>query len=122
MKLRKRMHIALCALPLLGLAAPSFAAVAASTTLNGPEPRISERQAIELGLDREPQGTVQTARLENQNGRQVWFLDISGYNGRSRQEVLIDADTGRVLESRARALEGPSTPASSRATAARFSG
>jgi uncharacterized membrane protein YkoI len=84
--------------------------------MNAPEPRISERQAIELGLDREPQGTVQTARLENQNGRQVWFLDIAGYNGRSRQEVLIDADTGRVLESRARALDGPSTPASSRTT------
>ena len=109
-KLRPRISLAFGALPLLALAAPSFAVVSTYTSLPGPQPRISERQAIELGLDRVPQGTVQTARLEDQNGRQVWFLDIAGYNGRSRQEMLIDVNTGRVLTSYARALTGPSTP------------
>jgi len=108
MEFRKRIWIALGALPLLTLAAPSFAVV--STFMNGPQPRIGERQAIELGLNRVPQGTVQTARLEEQNGRQVWFLDIAGYNGRSRQEIVVDANTGRVLSSHARDLTGPSTP------------
>ena len=77
------------------------------------QPKVSQRQAVELGLNRVPQGTVKTARLEDQNGRQVWFLDILGYNGRSREEILVDADNGRVLSSRARALEGPTTPAPS---------
>jgi len=107
MKLRTCIRTALCALPLLGLAAPSFALVAAYQNTGT---RISERQAIELGLNRVPQGTVQTARLQEENGRQVWFLDIAGYNGRSRQEVLVDANTGRVLTSHARALDGPSSP------------
>ncbi len=106
MKLRTCIRTALCALPLLSLAAPSFALV---TAYQNTGTRISERQAIELGLNRVPQGTVQTARLQEENGRQVWFLDIAGYNGRSRQEVLVDANNGRVLSS-ARALDGPSSP------------
>jgi hypothetical protein len=115
MKRRTRIRNALWALPLLGLAVPSFALVSSYTTTNGPQPRVSERQAIELGLNRVPQGTVQTARLEDQGGRQVWFLDIAGYNGRSRQEVLVDAANGRVISSHARSLEGPSAPPSARA-------
>jgi hypothetical protein len=117
MNLRTCICSALCALPLLGLAAPSLAIVPAYTPINGPQPRISERQAVEIGLNRVPQGTVQAARLENQNGRQVWFLDIAGYNGRSRQEMLVDAETGRVMTGHARALTGPSTaPTTARAT------
>jgi hypothetical protein len=110
MRLSTRIRIALGAFPLLALAAPSFALESTYRATNGPA-RISERQAVELGLNRVPQGTVQTAKLEDQNGRQVWFLDIAGYNGRSRQEILVDANTGRVLTSHARALTGPSTPA-----------
>jgi hypothetical protein len=107
MKLRTCIRTALCALPLLSLAAPSFALV---TAYQDTGTQINERQAIELGLNRVPQGTVQTARLQEDNGRQVWFIDIAGYNGRNRQEVLVDANSGRVLSSHARALEGPSSP------------
>ena len=112
MNLRKCIRTALCAVPLLTLAAPSFALVSVYTPINGTQPRISERQAVEIGLNRVPQGTVQAARLENQDGRQVWFLDIAGYNGRSRQEMLVDASSGRVISSHARALTGSSTPPS----------
>jgi hypothetical protein len=117
MRLHSQIRMALCALPLLALAAPlSAIAPSSGEATNGPQPKISERQAVELGLNRVPQGTVQTARLEEQNGRQVWFLDIAGYNGRSRQEILVDADTGRVISSHARSLVGPSAPPSSRET------
>ncbi len=112
MKLRTCIRSALCALPLLSLAAPAFAIVSTYAPVNGPQPRINERQAIEIGLDRVPQGTVQSARLETQGDREVWFLDIAGYNGRSRQEMLVDADSGRIVSSHWRSLEGPSTPPS----------
>ena len=112
MKLRTQLRLSLCALPLLALAVPSLAIVSSFTPMSGSQPNINERQAIEIGLNRVPQGTVQTARLEDQNGRQVWFMDIAGYNGRSRQEILIDANSGQVLSSHARDLTGPSAPPS----------
>lgn len=116
MESRKRIAIAVTALIFAGASASLFAAAdyranamdqpRLSNTMD--RPRISERQAREIGMDRVPQGTVLTERLEQRDGRNVWFLDIAGYNNRSRQEVLIDADTGRVLGSQARALTGPS--------------
>jgi hypothetical protein len=55
------------------------------------------------------------ARLEDQDGRRVWFLDIAGYSGRSRQEVMVDADSGHIVSSHARALDGPPSPPLARA-------
>jgi len=107
MESRKRIGIAVAALVLAG-ASPSLFAAADYRTNAVEQPRISQNQAREIGLDRVPQGTVLAERLEQRDGRNVWFLDIAGYNNRSRQEVLVDADTGRVLGSRARALTGPS--------------
>jgi len=96
------------ALGVIFFSAAAPAVIAADYHSAGTEqPRISEREARELGLDRVPQGTVRAARLEQRDGRLVWFLDIAGYNNRSRQEMLVDASDGRVLESHARALEGP---------------
>jgi len=105
MESRKHAAIVIGTLVLLG-AVPSLAADYRANSMD--QPRVSERQAREIGLDRVPQGSVLTQRLEEHNGRQVWFLDIAGYNNRSRQEVLVDASNGQVLDSHARALMGPS--------------
>lgn len=107
MKTRRHVAITLGILAFLG-AAPSLVAAADYRSNTMDQPLISERQAREIGLDRVPQGSVLTARLEQRDGRSVWFLDIAGYNNRSRQEVLVDAGNGRVIESHARALTGPS--------------
>jgi uncharacterized membrane protein YkoI len=107
MESRKHTVLTLGVLVFLG-AAPSLFAAADYHASTRDQPQISERQAREIGLDRVPQGTVLTQRLEQQDGRPVWFLDIAGYNSRSRQEVLVDASNGRVLDSHARALTGPS--------------
>ena len=110
MESRKPISIALASLLFAGTA-PSVFSAADSSTHGMDQPRTSERQAREIGLNRVPQGTVLTQRLEHRDGRSVWFLDIAGYNSRSRQEVLVDADSRRVLGSQARALTGPSRTA-----------
>jgi uncharacterized membrane protein YkoI len=106
MESRKHTAIALGILLFLGTS-PSLVAAADYRPNTMDQPQISERQAREIGLDRVPQGSVMMARLEHRDGRPVWFLDIAGYNNRSRQEVLVDASNGQVLESHARALTGP---------------
>jgi uncharacterized membrane protein YkoI len=95
-----------------GLAAPfaASAATSAAQPQGTEQPRINWQQARQLGLDRVPEGTVKTQRLQHDNGKLVWFIDINGYNSRSREEILVDADTGHVISSHARPLTGPSTP------------
>src|SRR5262250_1327957 len=73
MESRKHAAIVIGTLVLLG-AVPSLAADYRANSMD--QPRVSERQAREIGLDRVPQGSVLTQRLEEHNGRQVWFLDI----------------------------------------------
>jgi hypothetical protein len=112
MRFRSSVRPLLRALLVVGLAAP-FAATAAMSdmqTQGTEQPRINWKQAREIGLDRVPEGTVKTQRLQHDNGRLVWFLDINGYNSRSREEVLVDADTGHVISSHDRPLTGPPTP------------
>ncbi|HTS20196.1 MAG TPA: PepSY domain-containing protein [Casimicrobiaceae bacterium] len=105
MKHPRFVAIALSAVLLAGASSSVYAVGYSAGAID--QPKITMNQAREIGLDRVPDGTVLAERLEHRDGRPVWFLDIAGYNRRSRQEVLVDADTGRVLGSHARALEGP---------------
>jgi uncharacterized membrane protein YkoI len=116
MEFRKPVHTALRALVFVGLAVPVYVTAADYAATGTEQPKITQRQATELALNRVPQGTVKTARLQQENGRPVWFLDIVGYNSRSREEVLVDASNGRVLSSKARSLDGPSSPEPSATT------
>src|SRR5437879_2065491 len=89
----------------------AMAAVPANSALEH-EAKISKSAARNIALNRVPEGTVKTARLERENGKLVWHFDIVGYHGRSRQDVVVDATTGDVVASKARALSGPTESAS----------
>jgi uncharacterized membrane protein YkoI len=71
--------------------------------------KIPEMQARQRALMRVAQGSVVSSRLEMREGKPMWYFDIVGYDGRSREDVLVDATTGDVT-SKARDLTGPTEP------------
>lgn len=59
-------------------------------------PRISERRAREIARRQVPNAPIQDVDLETENGVLVWEIDLDTA-GPGHAEVLVDANTGRVL-------------------------
>lgn len=79
----------------------TFAALAvvltACTTGTATAPPVARQQAEKTALARVPGGTVKSAELEKEHGRQVWSFDIAQRGTTDLREVLVDAHTGAVL-------------------------
>jgi len=59
--------------------------------------KISKMQARQIALDRSPEGTVKSEKLEQNGERRVWVIDIARYREpRHVTTVMVDADTGAV--------------------------
>ena len=81
----------------LGLAlSTSVAATAADEALKD-QAKVSETGARARALTLVPNGTVQSAELERENGKLVWSFDIAEANSANVVEVLVDAKTGRIV-------------------------
>lgn len=59
--------------------------------------KISKKQARQIALDRSPEGTVKSEKLEQDGDRRVWVVDIARYRQPKHvTTVMVDADTGAV--------------------------
>ena len=58
---------------------------------------VSEARARQIALRRVPNGTIKDIDLERENGVLVWEVEVVT-PGKGREEVIIDAKTGAVLQ------------------------
>ncbi len=58
---------------------------------------VSKLKARQLALDRVPDGTVKSERLETQGGSPAWVIDVAQYREPDHvTTVVVDANTGAV--------------------------
>jgi uncharacterized membrane protein YkoI len=58
---------------------------------------VSKKQARQLALDRVPDGTVKSERLETQGGSPAWVINVAQYGEPEHvTTVVVDANTGAV--------------------------
>ena len=60
------------------------------------EAKISEASARATALAKVPNGTVQSAELEKENGLLIWSFDIAKPKSRDITEVQVDAISGKI--------------------------
>ena len=65
--------------------------------VSGAHVRVSQDQARRIALNRFPSGTIKDIDLETENGILVWDVHVDT-PGKGHQELLIDAQTGQVLQ------------------------
>ena len=87
------------ALCVLALAAPNV-----STAAGRPGLRIGESAARAAALRAVPNGTIQSAELEQERGRKVWSIDVKKPHSTTVVELLVDAETGRIVSKRTESL------------------
>ena len=75
------------------LAFSSTAALAAAK----PATKISEAAAQKIALAQVPNGRIQSSELENEMHALVWSFDIAQTGSSSITEILVDANTGKIL-------------------------
>ncbi|MET8160540.1 PepSY domain-containing protein [Sphaerisporangium sp. NPDC005289] len=59
-------------------------------------PAVSREQAEKTALAKVPGGTVTSAELDAENGKQVWEFDIAATGG-TEHDITVDATSGTVL-------------------------
>lgn len=72
-------------------------ALAQQTGVTKADPAITMEAARKVALARVPGGSIQDEELERENGRLVYSFEVSTRGKEGGQEVLVDADDGRVL-------------------------
>jgi len=57
---------------------------------------VSKADAQKTALEKVPDGRVESAELEKENGNLVWSFDIAKPNAKNITEVQVDAKTGQI--------------------------
>ncbi|MDB6095120.1 MAG: peptidase [Verrucomicrobia bacterium] len=86
-----------CAFLIAGLALSVSSASAASEAALKAKAKISQETAIKTALESVPNGKIQSAEIEKENGKLVWSFDISVPDSKNITEVQVDAMTGKVV-------------------------
>ena len=60
--------------------------------------RISQANAEHIALAKVPGGKIKSAELEHEKGAQVWSFDIAKPGTRDITEVLVNAQTGAIVD------------------------
>lgn len=68
------------------------------TTFAKDHAKIRKEQAQKIALEQAPGGKVKSSELEQEKGALVWSFDITMPETRDITEVLINAETGAVVE------------------------
>ncbi len=68
---------------------------------------VSKEQATKTALDMVKGGTVQSAELKTDNGKQVWTVDIA--SGNKIQRVWVDARSGKIIKTDVRSASTDSS-------------
>ena len=66
--------------------------------LNAADYRISQRRATRIALRGHGGATVKSAKLDREDGTVVWKVKLEGGGKDNDHEVLVDANTGAVVE------------------------
>jgi hypothetical protein len=80
----------------LGIAVVTFAAQPNEAELTK-QAKITKAQAEKIALAKVPHGTVKSAEIENEKGHLVWSFDIAKPHTRDITEILVDANTGKII-------------------------
>jgi uncharacterized membrane protein YkoI len=59
--------------------------------------KITKAQAEQIALAKVSHGVVQSAEIENEKGHLVWSFDITRPNTKDITEILVDAQTGKII-------------------------
>lgn len=81
-----------------GLGLATGAALLFNPALAGGRAKIPKAQAEQIALGKAPGGRIRSAELEHEKGALVWSFDITMPGTRDITEVLVNADTGAVVE------------------------
>lgn len=81
----------------IALLAAILCLASCSTPPSPSQARISEKYAETIALAQVGGGRIQSSELEREKGTLVWSFDISVPDSRNLREVLVDAQTGKVL-------------------------
>ena len=93
------------ALTILGsiLLVPLETAAAPETAVPS-HPKVSESAARATALTQVKGGIVQRSELEREVGKLVWSFDIERPGSKSVTEILVDANTGRIVSKKQETL------------------
>ena len=87
--------IAICLLVALS-AAPSFAATPVAKTVET-KTGLSQADAEKIALSKVPGGVIETAKLETENRKQIWSVDVKMPKTKNITEIHINALTGKII-------------------------
>jgi uncharacterized membrane protein YkoI len=59
--------------------------------------RITKARAEQIALARVPRGSIKSAEIEKEKGHLVWSFDIATAGTRNITEILVDAQTGKII-------------------------
>jgi len=90
--MNKMFGIAAAWLVVAGLSVPTSSALAKSHI------KVSKAQAEQIALAKAPGGEIKSSELEHEKGALVWSFDIATPGTRDITEVLVDANTGAIVE------------------------
>jgi uncharacterized membrane protein YkoI len=98
----------------LAFAAPGFAATSPDKDKKAAgkdakaETKITQADAQKTALGSIPGGSVQSAKLVTEKGRQVWSFDLKSTSSANMFNVQVDANTGRIVS---KSVQRPSAAA-----------
>ena len=90
--MKKMLGIATAILAIAGLSGVAGSAFAKEN------PKISKAQAEKTALEKAPGGKIKSSELEHEKEALVWSFDITMPGTRDITEVLVNADTGAVVD------------------------
>ena len=94
MKNPLRQFLLLAAVVIIGL--PLSAAAESQAELQG-HAKITQAQAEQTALARVPDGKIQSAELEREDGKLVWSFDLARPGTKDITEVQVDAMSGKIV-------------------------
>jgi len=62
-----------------------------------PQPRITQAAAQKIALAQVANGQIKSSELENEMHKLVWSFDISQPGTANITEILVDANTGKIV-------------------------
>ena len=95
MKNPLRQFLLLAAVVISGLPLPA-AAAESQAELQG-HAKITQAQAVQTALARVPDGKIQSAELEREDGKLVWSFDLARPGTKDITEVQVDAMSGKIV-------------------------
>jgi len=81
----------------LSLALVVGLASCSSVAPNESQAKITKEEATATALSQVSGGMVKTAELEKEGSKLVWSFDISTANSQNITEVMVDANTGKIV-------------------------